>query len=128
MALPPLKLEITGEHRQGLAVGVILENFQYTVGGYVGVVPKGFKTDFESIPWWAQWLVPRAGRSLRASVIHDYLISISGHSFEANRVMTGVLKFEGVPAWRRAIIGFALDIFTLWKRVFFYTPGLDKIP
>lgn len=118
MSLPPLKISFNGAHTHGHATGVLLEDFVFIVGSASGVIPKGFQTDFESVPWWAQWLVPRAGRSLRASVIHDYLISVSGHSFVANRVMTGALKIEGVPAWRRAVIGFALDIFTLWRRVF----------
>ncbi len=128
MNLPPLKIVFNGSHEHGRALGRVVEDFYYTVGGVTDYIPAGFQTDFESVPWWAQWLVPRAGRSLRAAVIHDYLISVSGYSFKANHVMTEVLKVEGVPAWRRAIIGFALDIFTLWKRVFFYTPGLDKIP
>ena len=41
------------------------------------VVPNGFKTDLASIPrvFWA--LFPPFGKYIRASIVHDYLISIS---------------------------------------------------
>lgn len=37
------------------------------------VVPKGFKTDFATIPSWIPGLRPKNGKWAKASVVHDYL-------------------------------------------------------
>ena len=42
--------------------------------GYAKViVPRGFETDFASIPRTARLLIPKLGRYNKAAVIHDYL-------------------------------------------------------
>jgi hypothetical protein len=37
------------------------------------VVPKGFETDFASIPWFLHSVVQVNGKHRRAAVVHDYL-------------------------------------------------------
>lgn len=39
-------------------------------------IPKGFRTDFSSVPQWLWWLIPPHGKAAMASVIHDYLYEI----------------------------------------------------
>lgn len=54
--------------------------FEYHVGqedsGERIVVPKGFITDFASVPWPASMLIPMSGQYNQAAVLHDYLYSI----------------------------------------------------
>lgn len=35
--------------------------------------PKGFETDFASIPWMFRWLIKVNGKHRKPAVIHDYL-------------------------------------------------------
>lgn len=35
-------------------------------------VPKGYTTDFASIPWWARWYVNINGKSRKPAVVHDF--------------------------------------------------------
>lgn len=41
-------------------------------------IPKGFKTDGLSIPWWARWLVDPVGKGLAAGLVHDHQLSANG--------------------------------------------------
>lgn len=36
-------------------------------------VPKGYVTDFATVPWWSRMLTPSVGKWTRAAVIHDLL-------------------------------------------------------
>lgn len=36
-------------------------------------VPAGFVTDFATVPWWVQSLIPRTGAWTLAAVLHDWL-------------------------------------------------------
>ena len=38
------------------------------------IVPKGFITDFASIPRGLRWLLPKRGRYAYAAVLHDYVL------------------------------------------------------
>ena len=115
MSLPPLKIIFDGSHRRGRALGIVMEDYYYTVGDVSDYVPAGFTTDFESVPWWAQWLLPRAGRIVRSAVIHDELVSRKGLSHEANRLMVDAMRLEGLQDGRRYLIGSALWLFTLLR-------------
>lgn len=56
---------------------VVMRGFGYALGseysGNVIEVPKGFVTDFTSVPRVFQWLVPRWGKYGNAAIIHDWL-------------------------------------------------------
>jgi hypothetical protein len=36
-------------------------------------IPAGFVTDFATVPWWVQSLIPRTGSWTLAAVLHDWL-------------------------------------------------------
>ena len=44
-----------------------------TLEGVPIAPPDGFVTDYASIPFWLQWLIPRDGPHSPAAVIHDWL-------------------------------------------------------
>lgn len=52
----------------------LLKPLEYTnTDGVVYTVPKGFKTDFASIPRIFRAIIPPTGKWSNASVLHDYL-------------------------------------------------------
>lgn len=57
-------------------------SFYYNVGAEESdesiLVPKGFPTDFASVPWPASMLIPKDGDHNQAAVVHDYLYSKLG--------------------------------------------------
>ena len=67
----------------------VLSPFSYDVGfegsGETIHVPKGFLTDFASIPRPLWWLYPPAGRWAAAALIHDRLYFLAGREVDGNR-------------------------------------------
>ena len=58
---------------------VITEPLSYSFQGkFEIVVPKGFKTDFATIPNWIPFLRPKNGKWKKASVVHDFLCKKEG--------------------------------------------------
>lgn len=59
--------------------------FEYHVGkqesNEVILVPKGFLTDFASIPWPISMLIPKDGDYNQPAVLHDYLYSRLGRLY-----------------------------------------------
>lgn len=51
----------------------LLEDLEYKGRKDTFTVPKGFRTDFASVPQLLTWLIPRYGRYTRAAVLHDHL-------------------------------------------------------
>lgn len=84
------------------------------------VVPAGFRTDFASIPRWAQPLLSRTGKHNRAAVLHDYLHRVAVHlipsttdpadayddlpmwlpRIDADRIFLRALRELKVPEWQ----------------------------
>jgi hypothetical protein len=97
--------------------------FESVVYGQTITVPAGFLTDFASVPRApiSYWL---AGDTAHASaVIHDYLCRLDYPSGRigwawAAAVFREAMEAEGVPAWRRAIMHWAVagaDPANQWK-------------
>jgi Protein of unknown function (DUF1353) len=55
----------------------LMRGFRYARGSETSddviEVPAGFLTDFASVPWWAQWFLPKWGKYGNAAVVHDWL-------------------------------------------------------
>ena len=91
-------------------------SFTYSVGGLdTGdhiIVPKGFQTDFASVPRVFWRILPPDGQYTQAAVLHDYLYNKQDRSrkecddifFEA----MGVLK---VDEWKRVLMYHAVRTF-----------------
>jgi Protein of unknown function (DUF1353) len=50
--------------------------YEYNFTDYLGnkyTIPGGFVTDFQSTPWWGEWLAPHRGIADYAALEHDYL-------------------------------------------------------
>jgi hypothetical protein len=78
----PLLVEILDQTRSGRITARLIEAFQYEVGalgsGEVIRVPKGYVTDFASVPRFFWRVEPPLGRAGKAAVVHDYLYSQRG--------------------------------------------------
>lgn len=50
---------------------ILTRQFRVTAFNVTWKVLSGTSTDFASIPWFARWLIARAGRHTEAAVVHD---------------------------------------------------------
>jgi hypothetical protein len=74
------------------------------IGGYNVTVPKGFLTDFASVPRlpFAYWFT--GGLGDRAAVLHDYLYALKVPRAWADAAFHAALKADNVSGWRRALM------------------------
>jgi hypothetical protein len=83
----------------------LVKEFDYHVGSensnWVVHVPKGFVTDFASVPWGLWNIFPSWGKYGKATIIHDYLYQ----SKETSRLIADTIFKEAmlvlkVPMWK----------------------------
>jgi hypothetical protein len=75
-------------------------------------VPKGFETDFGSIPRFVQNLVPPFSRGNRAYIIHDFLcLTGNPNRPDADVILRECLKFCGISWFQRWAIYYAVVAF-----------------
>lgn len=75
-------------------------------------VPKGFVTDFASVPWPACMLIPKDGNYNQAAVVHDYLYHTQIRpKVEADTIFLDGMKTLGVSLIKRHIMYNAVKIF-----------------
>ncbi len=77
------------------------------------VVPKGFLTDFASLPWFCWWL---RVKDSRPAIVHDFLYSKKGgcSRFLADVLFREAMKAAGAPLWKRLIIYYGLRVGGWW--------------
>ena len=95
--------------KKSISYFLTLEKFSYDVGREGSdntiTVPKGFYTDFASIPRLCQMLISPVGRHVKAAVIHDYLYQNKKPTRkEADKIFLEAMKVLGVAWWRRWIM------------------------
>ncbi len=101
----------------------IYRDFTYEVG-FLGsgdkiVVPKGFQTDFASIPRFFWRIMPPDGEYTKSAIIHDYLYNTRERPREiADKIFLEAMGVLGVPGWKKNIIFRAVRIFGgfAWKK------------
>lgn len=80
--------------------------------GWGHVVPRGFVTDFASIPCLFWRVLPPAGPWAKAAVLHDYLYRFGVVSrTQADTLFYERMKCDLVPGWQRWIIYLAVRLF-----------------
>jgi len=94
----------------------VTRDFRYYVGEENSVeyidVPKGFITDFYSVPQIFQFLIPKAGTGNQAAVLHDYLYT--NHLYTRKRsddIFLEAMSVLRVAKIKRFIIYSAVRIF-----------------
>lgn len=78
------------------------EAFCYNARKQQFVVPKYSDTDFASVPRLLAWLIPRAGDSVPAAILHDHLWRVEAPAGriayrEADGILRQALRRRGVP-------------------------------
>jgi Protein of unknown function (DUF1353) len=90
---------------------LLKEDMHYTVGnsGVTITVPKGFVTDFASIPWQFWSVLPTIGTYSRGAVVHDWLYweQVCTRDQSDNLFMIAMKESE-VPTWKRNAIYLAV--------------------
>lgn len=75
-------------------------------------VPRGFVTDFASIPRVFWRVILPTGSHREAAVIHDYLYAVGDrHKAVADAIFLEAMTVLGVPRWRRWAMFFAVLCF-----------------
>ena len=86
--------------------------YQSVIAGRVIIVPEGFKTDFSSVPRLPLVYDLFGDTAHPAAVVHDFLYSTGELPREmADRVLLEAMAAEGVPAWRRLPMFWAVRLF-----------------
>lgn len=102
--IPPPVLKPFADNRDW----VLMENLRYQIGetSTVIVVPRGFVTDFASIPpaFWSFGLSPH-GRYSKAAIVHDYLYWTQGCSREqSDNLLMIAMKESRVDTGQRVAV------------------------
>ena len=112
----PLRVEITQREVEGRTLAVLLEDFEYHVGGEdsddVITAKAGFTTDFASVPRLFWRLFPPLGRYAKAAVIHDwgYVVQKRSRS-EYDLIFLEAMKVLDVPLWQRLLLYVGVRLF-----------------
>ena len=85
---------------------VVVEPVVYRGRTDVFEVPRGFETDFATVPRVVVWLIPRFGRYTRPAILHDWLVTEGidrGQVTprEADGIFRRSMRELGVPVVRR---------------------------
>ncbi len=83
-------------------VAVVMEDYYYCspLTRQVFRVPRGFETDFASIPYWASAVFNPIGDDAEPAVVHDWLYAVGekGKRDEADAIFLNALETAHVPA------------------------------
>lgn len=91
-------------------------SFRYRIGGMdskeIVTVPKGFETDFASVPRILWSIFPPDGTYTQAAVLHDYLY-YSGifNRKKCDGIFLEAMEVLNVPWWKRKLMYRAVRIF-----------------
>lgn len=93
----------------------------YGVGGYGGksfVVPRGFRTDFASVPRGLWNIIPPVGLYGKATVLRDYLCETKIVSRkEADRLFLEAMEVLGVGWLKRKTMYFGVRTYSVIRRL-----------
>lgn len=111
---------IARTRRAGRQEAVLLNSLEYRVGSAdsteVIIVPKGFITDFASVPRGLWNIFPPFGEWAAAAVIHDYLYKTKGLDGrytrkQADKIFKEAMEVLEVPKWKRELMHKAVNVF-----------------
>ena len=108
-AIKALRIAVDLEgRRQGRRVAVLTDDWLYCYPetGDVFLVPRGYETDFASIPAAARWAINPFGSHAEAAVIHDWLYAVGEKAtrLEADQIFRYAMKEAGVNLVRRNLM------------------------
>jgi hypothetical protein len=94
--------------RDGRRVAVLIDDWLYCYPetGEVFLVPRGYETDFASIPGAVRWAISPFGNHAEAAVIHDWLYAVGeeGQRLKADQIFRYAMKEADVNLVRRNLM------------------------
>jgi len=105
-AMGSLKIAVDlAGRREGRRIAILIDDWLYCYPetGEVFLVPRGYETDFASIPGAVRWLVSPFGNHAEAAVIHDWLYAVGEKEKrpEADAIFRFAMKENGVNIAKR---------------------------
>lgn len=102
MLLAPFRVRVTDESRLVLFGADVV----------IYVAPRGFTTDFASVPRLPMAFLLAGGTATKSAVLHDYLYRTGMASrARADAIFAAAMRTEGVPGWRRGLMWSAVRLF-----------------
>ena len=99
---------------EGRRVAILSEDwiYCYPPTGEVILVPKGYMTDFASIPAVAEFFFDSFGKHAEAAVVHDWLYAVGapGQKSKADSIFRFAMEEQGVPARDRDLMYAAVSV------------------
>ncbi|WP_298331446.1 DUF1353 domain-containing protein [Asticcacaulis sp.] len=99
-SLQPQPVLLFDVQKEGRKLYTLNDEFPYCdrLTGKVVVVPKWFRTDFASVPWFGQFAVNTDGPTIRAAIVHDWLYAIGepGKRQDADDIFYRAMRKWGV--------------------------------
>ena len=94
----------------------IWKEFTYHVGelnsGETITVPRGFQTDFASVPPIFRFVAPRWGKYGKAAILHDYCYWEQQYKRRrADEIFREAMGVSGVALWRKLVMYWAVRLF-----------------
>ena len=86
-------------------------SWQSPASGEVYTVPKGFKTNFASVPRFLRWYVNRSGASRLPAIIHDYHYGSGMNRHLADCLFLEGLKEQGMRITKAKLLYYTLRLF-----------------
>ncbi len=115
MNYSPIKVVWSGIERKF----VLLSDCTFNTAGEVFVVPKGFLTDFGSIPRPLKPFFDPIGKEVPCYVLHDYLCDLSNQGkfsrSKADKILLESLREIGTSVYRQLMIYAGCRAFSLFR-------------
>ena len=90
----------------------LIKDYTVEVNGRKITIPKGFKTDFASVPRFLWNLIPPFGRYGIPAIVHDYLYySCELPKKEADEIFYRLMLERGVPKLKAYLMYIAVRLF-----------------
>ena len=93
-------LEPTGKKRWGRKVYRFTQDYRYSFyrnGVLLEIlIPKGYETDFASIPWPLHYIIHPDWKWARAALVHDWLCSDKAPRFITDAIFRHIMQEDGV--------------------------------
>ena len=106
-----LEVELVNDKKNSWRLTAPLQ-YQSHIMDAVITVPKGFKTDFASVPRVGILYALFGNTARKAATVHDYLYSdphVGQH--DADEVFLEAMKASDIPVWQRYPMHWAVSIF-----------------
>jgi hypothetical protein len=94
----------------------LVKSFSYHIGtkfsrDYIRV-PKGFVTDFASVPWVLWSWIPSWGKYGKAAVIHDHIYQTHCRTRkQADEIFREAMIVSGTPEWKANLMFWGVRLF-----------------